>query len=201
MYEKKTLGYSSLYPYMGNETLNLHYNVIYDKYLNNLNRLLSKNNYNNNYSLSYLVNNIDMFNIGDRGELLYNLGAVLNHSLYFYNVSDKKNNIPVGKLNDAIIKKYGNYEKFKEEFNRMANNLVGSGYTFLVLDSNKELRIINMSNQDTPYSYGFIPIMCIDLWEHAYFLDYRSDKDKYINSFFEIVDYVNINSLYEEYIK
>lgn len=201
MYEKTGLGYSSLYPYMGNETLNIHYNVIYPRYLAKLNSLLSKNNYNNSYSLAYLVNHLDMFNVEDRGEILYNLGGVLNHSLYFYNISDKKNNLPVGKLRDAINKKYGSYEFFKQEFVKMCNNLFGSGYTFLVIDSNKNLRIINISNEDTPYSYGFIPIMVIDLWEHSYFLDYRVNKNQYIKNYFEIVDYDNINKLYEEYIK
>jgi Fe-Mn family superoxide dismutase len=198
MYKKIPLEYKTLLPYIGDETLNIHYNNIYNNYLTTLNNLLEKNNYSYNYNLPYLVENIDIFPIIDRGEILYNLGGVLNHGLYFYNISNKNNNLPIGKLKEAIDKKYGNYDNFKKEFTKASKNLVGSGYTFLVLDSNKDLKIINTSNQDTPYSYGFIPIMVIDLWEHSYFLDYKNKKEDYINNFFQIVDYDKINKLYEK---
>ena len=79
--------------------------------------------------------------------------------------------------------------------------MIGSGYTYLVIKDNNELDIINMSNQDSPLSYGFKPIMTIDLWEHAYYLDYQNRRSDYINNFFDIVDFDVINSLYEENTK
>jgi Fe-Mn family superoxide dismutase len=200
MYKKIPLEYNSLFPYVGNETLDIHYNIIYEMYLSKLNDLLKENNYTDNYSLPYLVEHIDMFPFIDRGEILYNLGGVLNHGLYFYNISDKNNNVPTGKLKDAIDKKYGSYDNFKKEFIKVSKNLVGSGYTFLVLDSNRDLKIINLSNEDTPYSYGFIPIMALDFWEHSYFLDDKNKKEDYINNFFKIVDYNKVNKLYEQNI-
>ena len=93
MYEKLKLGYKSLEPYIDDGTLDLHYNKHYQKYLDNLNRLLKENNYEFG-SLYDLVMNIDKINLNDRGEVLFNLGGVINHSLYFYIISDKKNNIP-----------------------------------------------------------------------------------------------------------
>ena len=105
MYIKINLDYNSLEPYIDNKTLMLHYNVIYGSYIDKLNKLLKKNNYKDNYSLNELVDKIDMFPLEDRGEILYNLGGALNHKLYFYEISDKGNNIP----NGEILKDINNY--------------------------------------------------------------------------------------------
>ena len=198
MYIKINLDYNSLEPYMDNKTLMLHYNVIYSSYIDKLNKLLKKNNYKDNYSLNELVDKIDMFPLEDRGEILYNLGGALNHKLYFYEMSDKGNNIPYGEILKDINKYFGSYDNFKKEFIKKALNLVGSGYTFLVMDESGKLQIINTSNEDTPYSYGFIPIIVLDLWEHSYYLKYTTNKEAYINNWFNLLDFKKINDLYIE---
>lgn len=200
MYEKLKLGYKSLEPYIDDGTLDLHYNKHYQKYLDNLNRLLKENNYEFG-SLYDLVMNIDKINLNDRGEVLFNLGGVINHSLYFYIISDKKNNIPYGSILKSINEYFDSYDNFKKKFKESAVELQGSGYTFLVLDNNNELSIINTSNQDTPYYYGFIPIITLDMWEHAYYLKYKNRKDEYIDAWFNLLDFEKINNLYEESIK
>lgn len=200
MYEKLKLGYKSLEPYIDDGTLDLHYNKHYQKYLDNLNRLLKENNYGFG-SLYDLVMNIDKINLNDRGEVLFNLGGVINHSLYFYIISDKKNNIPYGSILKSINEYFDSYDNFKKKFKESAMELQGSGYTFLVLDNNNELSIINTSNQDTPYYYGFIPIITLDMWEHAYYLKYKNRKDEYIDAWFNLLDFEKINNLYEESIK
>lgn len=199
MYKKIKLDYNSLEPLIDDETLYLHYNKHYGKYLDNLNKLLVKGNYNFT-SLYDLIENIDKINLNDRGEILFNLGGVINHSLYFYVLSNLGNNIPSGKLGMEIDKIYGNYDNFKKEFKKSALNLQGSGYTFLVFDNNK-LKIINTSNQDSPYYYGFIPILALDLWEHSYYLKYKNDKEKYIDAWFNLIDYNKVNKLYIESLK
>ena len=201
MYQALKLDYSfsSLYPYLNYEVINVHYSNIYLNYVIILNKLLEINKYKYNYSLKELVFNIDIFPLNVRGEILYYLGAVLNHNLYFYNISNKKNILPIGKIKEDIDKYFGNYDEFKSEFIKKANNLKGSGYTFLVHDGNK-LDIINTSNEDTPYSYNFIPIICLDLWEHAYYLEYLSNREAYINNFFNIIDFNKINIYYEKII-
>lgn len=198
MYIKIILNYNSLEPYIDDKTLRLHYNVIYSNYIDKLNKLLKKNNYKDNYSLNELVDKIDMFPLEDRGEILYNLGGVLNHKLYFYEISDKGNNIPYGEILKDINKYFGSYDNFKKEFIKKALNLVGSGYTFLVMDESGKLQIINTSNEDTPYSYGFIPIIVLDLWEHSYYLKYSTNKEAYINNWFNLLDFKKINDLYIE---
>ena len=198
MYIKINLDYNSLEPYIDNKTLMLHYNVIYSSYIDKLNKLLKKNNYKDNYSLNELVDKIDIFPLEDRGEILYNLGGILNHKLYFYEISDKGNNIPYGEILKDINKYFGSYDNFKKEFIKKALNLVGSGYTFLVMDESGKLQIINTSNEDTPYSYGFIPIIVLDLWEHSYYLKYNTNKEAYINNWFNLLDFKKINDLYIE---
>lgn len=198
MYIKINLDYNSLEPYIDNKTFMLHYNAIYNSYIDKLNKLLKKNNYKDNYSLNELVDKIDMFPLEDRGEILYNLGGALNHKLYFYEMSDKGNNIPYGEILKDINKYFGSYDNFKKEFIKKALNLVGSGYTFLVMDESGKLQIINTSNEDTPYSYGFIPIIVLDLWEHSYYLKYTTNKEAYINNWFNLLDFKKINDLYIE---
>ena len=108
------------------------------------------------------------------------------------------NHLPKGKLLEKINTAYGSFENFKQEFIESTKTLVGSGYTFLVLDKNKNLKIINTSNQESPYSYGFVPLLNIDLWEHAYYLDYQNKRDDYVNNFFSIVDFDNASLIYEK---
>lgn len=196
-----TYNYDDLKPYLSGETIFVHYEKHYLGYLHKTNNLLKKINYDKNIPLEELIINIDDIPMEDRADILYNASATINHELYFNNISPRKKNYPVGKIKDAINKKYGNFDIFKEEFINKANKLVGSGYTFLVLNANNELDIINMSNQDSPLSYGFKPIMTIDLWEHSYYLDYQNRRSDYINNFFEIVDFEVINNIYEKSLK
>lgn len=202
MYREKTLpyDYQALEPYIDTRTVGIHYNNHYKGYLNRLNNLLKEQNFKYQYPLEELPKHIDEFPIDVRGDILFNIGGVLNHELYFQNMSPNKNKEPKGVLKEAIEKKYGSFENFKNEFKRNAMLLKGSGYTFLVV-KNSELQIVNMPNQETPYTYNMIPIMAIDLWEHAYYLKYQNNKEEYINNFFEIVDFDVILSLYEKATK
>lgn len=202
MYEAKPLEYdnSALEPYIDTETLYIHYNKHYLNYLNKLNALLKSVEYDNRYTKEELVNHIDEFPIDIRDDILYNLGGVLNHELYFESMGPNNNTNISGNLKEKVIKDYGSVETFLEEFKRQTKILVGSGYTFLVINKEKKLEIVNFSNQETPYSYGLIPIMTIDLWEHAYYLKYKNERDKYIDAFFKIIDFNKVNNQYEKNI-
>lgn len=193
--------YGDLEPVLNSETINVHYNKHYLGYLEKLNKILNDINYDYRYTKEELVSHIEEIPIDVRDDVLYNLGGVLNHELYFYSMSNNKVNVPIGALRKKIIDEYGTIENFKDEFIKTANKLVGSGYTFLVLNNNLKLEIINTPNQETPYLYGLIPIMALDLWEHAYYLVYRNRRSEYIEKFFEIVDYNNINKNYEKAVK
>ena len=144
-----------------------------------------------------LIKNIDIFPLNTRGEILYYLSSILNHNLYFYNISNQKNTQPIGTIKKDIDKYFGNYNNFKEEFIKKALNLKGSGYTFLVREKDGNLKIINTSNEDSPYYYNLDPIITLDLWEHAYFIQYKNNKLAYINNFFKLIDFNKINKYYE----
>ena len=199
-YKKIDLDYNSLDPYIDDKTLYLHYNAHYNGYTDNLNKYLKKHNYKYDKSPVYLAENIDILPMEDRDEILYNLGGYLNHSLYFYELTNVKKDIPVPFLN--IINKYfTSYDNFKKTFIDMAMEVNGSGYTFLVIDKNNNLRIINTSNQDTPYYYGFTPIMTIDVWEHSYYLKHYNKRRDYLEDIFNIIDYDKVYKLYLDNIK
>lgn len=197
MYEGIKLDYIDLSPYLEKDTIMTHLKIYQDN-LNKLNSLLRGINYDYSYSIRDLIDNIDIINLNIRGEVLYYLASILNHNLYFYNISGNKNINPVGKIREDIIKYFGSYDKFRDEFKNKALNLKGSGYTFLVSDDRGELKIINTSNEDSPYYYGMEPIISLDLWEHAYFLQYRNHRDVYIDNFFKIIDFKKINNYYEK---
>jgi len=193
--------YNGLEPYISGETNILHYEKHYKGYLDRLNKVLEKNNFDFKNNVVYVIKNIDKFPIEDRDTILFNAGGVINHELYFENMNKKSSHIPFGDLKQAIDNQYGNYDNFKTEFKTTASKLVGSGYTFLVLDNYKKLNIINMSNQESPYSYDMVPLMTLDLWEHAYYLDYQNLRNEYIDNFFEIVSFDKVNENYKEAIK
>ena len=130
-----------------------------------------------------------------------NLNKYLNKHNYKYNhnpiylAKHIKKEIPTPMLN-LINKYFTSYDNFKKEFIDMALQVKGSGYTFLVIDKNNNLRIINTSNQDTPYYYGFTPIMTIDVWEHSYYLKYNNKRKDYLEDIFNIIDYTKVYNLY-----
>ena len=201
MYQLSILPYSfqELEPFIDTHTMGLHYHKHEMAYLNNLNNLLKKYNYNYRYSLNDLVYHINEFNDDDKPNILFNLGGVLNHELYWKSMN-KNSNLPKGKLKNKIDSQYGDFDNFWNEFKKMALSLKGSGYTFLVLRKDGNLEIVNFYNQDIPLLYGYIPLFNIDLWEHAYYLNYENDRSKYIDNFRNIVDFTNASFLYDNMI-
>lgn len=195
MYKAKPLKFSfnALEPYLSEETVRRHY-IIYINYVKRLNDLIE----NNKYTLEETIKNIDEFPMENRDKILFLSSAILNHELYFENIGLNKSE-PMGKLKQKIEQQYGSFENFKEEFKKQASYVIGSGYTFLILNNN-DLEIINTSNQENPYSYDLIPIMNIDLWEHAYYIDYFN-RQEYIDNFFSIIDFEEVNNNYEKNIK
>ncbi len=194
MYNVINLPYSyhALEPIIDEKTVNIHYNKHHKKYMENLNKLISYK-----MPLEEIPKRINEFPIMNRGEILYNAGGILNHNLYWQSLNEKSA-APSGKLLNKINETYGNLSNFKNEFIKKAQNLVGSGYTFLVTDHNSNLSIINMPNQETPLSYNLIPLFTIDLWEHAYYLKYQNNKNKYLENIWHKVNFNKASRTYNE---
>lgn len=181
--------------------MGLHYYKHQQNYLNQLNTLLVKNNYNYQYSLEELLFHINDFPVSSREDILFNLGGVLNHNLYWKSIGPRQTEKPRGKLKTYIEETFGNYENFFKIFKEKALQLKGAGYTFLVLKSTGQLDVVNTSNQDTPLLVGDIPLLNVDLWEHAYYLNYENDKMKYLDNFEQIVDFTYANKVFNSIMK
>lgn len=193
--------YQDLEPFLDTHTIGLHYHKHQQNYFNNLNKILIKDNYDYKYNINELIYHLNEFPVNDRQDILYNLGGVLNHNLYWKSMNPKLQKEPTGKLKQKIDLKYKNLDNFWKEFKKTALALKGAGYTFLVLRNDGELDIINTFNQDTPLSFGFLPLFTIDMWEHAYYLNYKNEKSKYVDNFKEIADFSNACQIYNNIMK
>ena len=183
--------YNALEPDISALTVDIHYNKHHKKYNDNLNRLIQ----NDIYPINLIPQNIDKYPKEIRDEVLFNAGGVLNHDLYWNSLGNIKS-LPKGKLLLKINQTYGNFENFKNTFTEKAKKMTGSGYTFLV-SNNNDLTIMNLPNQETPLSYGLTPLFTIDLWEHAYYLDYQNNRDLYIENFWNKANFDYASKTYE----
>ena len=191
--------YQDFEPFIDTHTMGVHYHKHEQTYLNNLNNLLNKNNFNYNYDIDELIYHINEFPDDDKENILFNLGGVINHELYWKGIS-QNNYLPNGKLKNKIDSQYGNFDNFWNQFKEMGLKLKGSGYTFLVLKNDKNLDIINLSNQDMPVLHGYIPLFNIDLWEHAYYLNYLNERGRCTDNFRNIADCTNASLIYDKIV-
>ncbi len=200
MYQLPKLPYlfQDLEPYIDTHTMGLHYHKHEKNYLNKLNSILIKDNYNFQYPLEELIFHINEFPSIDQQDILFNLGGVINHNLYWKSMNPNPK-LPYGKLQEQIVKQYKSIDLFLKTFKDTALALKGSGYTFLVTDSSNNLQIMNLKNQETPLTLGYIPLFNIDMWEHAYYLNYKNEKEQYINNFLTIADFTNASRIYQNY--
>lgn len=188
-----------LEPYIDIHTVGLHYYKHHKNYLKKLNELLKKNNYDYQYSIEKLVFHLDNFSKDDYDDILFNLGGVLNHNLYWMGIRPNQSRLesqPTGKLKDALNEKFGCFEKFWNLFKEKALSLKGSGYTVLGIKKDGELEIVNIFNQDIPLLQGIIPLFIIDVWEHAYYLNYENERVRYLDNFLEIADFTYASEVY-----
>lgn len=185
--------YDGLEQAINEEIVDIHYNKHHKKYAENLNKLIPIKT----IPLEQIPKRINEFPLKDRGQILYNAGGVLNHNLYWQSLNPKPS-LPKGNLLNKINNDYGNFDNFKRTFIKKAQNLVGSGYTFLVADNNGNLTIINLPNQETPLSYDLTPLLTIDLWEHAYYLQYKNNRNAYIENIWDKINFDHANQIYEK---
>lgn len=172
---------NALVPYISKETIEYHYGKHHQTYVNNLNKLIVGTEFEQKDLLSIIKSSAKtIFN---------NAAQVWNHTFYWNCLQPKSiENIPEA-LESAIIKTFGSVEKFKEEFTKSALGLFGSGWTWLVKDKNGLLVIINTSNAENPITNDNIPLLVCDVWEHAYYIDYRNARAKYLENFWYIINW------------
>ena len=190
--------YNSLEPIISEMTMKLHHDKHLKAYIDKLNDILKDYPEFHGWTLEKILSNLYTFPENIRINVRNNAGGVLNHIIYFNIINPNK----VGKepinITKAIINKYSNMNRFLTEFKIKSNQMFGSGYVFLVINKNSELDLISTPKQNSVYELNLYPLFLIDLWEHAYYLDYNNRRDEYINNFIKII---NMEKLEERYLK
>jgi len=171
----------ALQPHISKETLEYHYGKHHLTYVNNLNNLLIDNPM-AQQSLEHIIMNSE-------GGLFNNAAQVWNHTFYWHCLSPQGGGEPTGRLLDAIIKSFGSFQAFKEQFSKTALTTFGSGWAWLVMNENGELAITSTSNADTPMRHHQKALLTCDVWEHAYYIDYRNARATYIDHFWNLVNW------------
>ena len=172
---------NALVPYISEETLDYHYGKHHQTYVNNLNGLVPGTEF-ENAGLEAIIRKAE-------GGIYNNAAQVWNHTFYFESFSLNGRKTPAGVLADAINKSFGSFDSFKDQFNKAASTLFGAGWAWLAKNEDGTLQIIQESNAGNPLRKGLIPVMTCDVWEHAYYIDYRNRRPDYIKSFWEVLDW------------
>ncbi len=179
-------GPNDLQPHISAETLEFHYGKHHNAYVVNLNNLIKDTDF-AEASLEDIIRKSD-------GPVFNNAAQVWNHSFYWNCLSPKGGGKPKGRIGMAIDKRFGSFEAFKEQFSSAAQTVFGSGWAFLVVNSQGDLEITKESNAGCPLTKNQTALLTCDVWEHAYYVDYRNARPKYIEAFWNLVNWDFVES-------
>jgi Fe-Mn family superoxide dismutase len=188
MFELITLPYKAneLEPMISEETIGFHHGKHLQTYVNNLNNAIKGTPF-ENMALEDIVRTAD-------GGVFNNAGQILNHNLYFLQFRPARpDNRPTGKIAQAIDAQFGSFEAFKEEFAKKGASLFGSGWVWLSADNDGKLVITQETNAGNPLQRGLKPLLTFDVWEHAYYIDYRNRRPDYMAALWQIINWDVVN--------
>ena len=201
-YEKVSLtyNYNELEPYLDEETVETHYSKHLQTYVNNLNNLLKDyQTYTRGKTMEDILKNLDDIPQAIKQGVINNGGGVVNHNFYFSILSPNGKRMPEGPLMNHIEEELGGFDNMKKLVSDAAISKFGSGWSWLVLNEHGDLEVITTSNQDSPLSLGKIPLLTIDVWEHAYYLKYKNLRAEYVKNIWNLFDWSKIEEIYEKY--
>ena len=186
--------YDALEPHIDARTMEIHHGKHHAGYTNNLNAAIA-NTDNDGKSIEDILRNLDMNNAAVRN----NGGGFYNHSLFWSVMSPNGGGLPTGELADAINEAFGDFDSFKSAFSKAAATRFGSGWAWLC-STNGKLDVCSSANQDNPLmpsiGCGGVPILGIDVWEHAYYLNYQNRRPDYVNAFFDVINWDEVSLRY-----
>ena len=186
--------YNALEPVISERTMQLHHGKHLQSYIDRLARYIVNTPY-SSMPISQIVVMSDS-SVYDQN-IFDNAGQILNHNLYFAQFSPRGGGEPQGVLADAIINRWGSFEIFKQAFTQSATDLFGSGWVWLACDEEGQLYIVAEPNAGNPVTYGLTPLLGMDVWEHAYYLDYQNRRNDHIDAIWNIIDWPEIEARYE----
>ena len=188
--------YDALEPHIDKETMNIHHTKHHNTYVTNVNNALADQAELQGKSVEELIANLDAVPEAIRTAVRNNGGGHANHSLFWQILSPNGGGNPTGELATAIDAKFGSLDAFKEEFAKAATTRFGSGWAWLSV-ANGELEVTSTANQDSPIMEGKTPLLGLDVWEHAYYLNYQNRRPDYIGSFWNVVNWDEVSKRFE----
>lgn len=192
--------YDALEPYIDQETMQFHHDKHYAGYIKNLNGAIAKHPELKDKSAEDLLLNLKTLPEDIRTTVKNNGGGYLNHKMFWEIMTPNGGGEPQGKIAGAIQESFGSFDDFKDKFNRAGLGRFGSGWAWLVLDKDGNLKLTSTPNQDSPFLVGDYPVMGNDVWEHAYYLKYQNRRGDYLNAWWNVVNWPEINQRYERAI-
>jgi Fe-Mn family superoxide dismutase len=192
--------YGALEPYIDKETMEIHHSKHHKTYVDKLNAALEGHEELEGKTAEGLLMNINAISEGIKTAVKNNAGGHLNHS-FFWTIL-KKDVEPKGEILEAIKRDFGDYNLFLEEFKKAAATQFGSGWTWLVLNpSTRKLEITQTKDHETPLTDGKIPLLVIDVWEHAYYLKYQNKRPEYVEAFIKVINWEKVKEIFLENLK
>ncbi len=197
-FELPELGYAydALEPHIDARTMEIHHSKHHNTYVTNVNAALEGSEHEGK-SLEELLQNLDSLPANIQTAVRNNGGGHWNHSFFWKLLKKNDGAAPTGELASAIDESFSSFDAFKDEFAKAATTRFGSGWAWLIVDGGK-LSVVSTPNQDTPVMEGKTPILGLDVWEHAYYLNYQNRRPDYINAFFNVVDWDHVAKLYAD---
>lgn len=194
---KLPYAYDALEPHIDARTMEIHYTKHHNGYTTKLNGAIEGTDLEGK-SIEEILSSLDM----DNGAVRNNGGGFYNHALFWNVLSPDGGGKPTGALADAINDAFGSYEEFKDKFSTAAGTRFGSGWAWLCVHKGGKLEICSTPNQDNPLMPGVgcdgFPILGLDVWEHAYYLNYQNRRPDYVNAFFNVINWQEVAKLYAE---
>ncbi len=175
----------ALQPHISQETLQFHYGKHHQTYVDKLNPLIQ--------GTEFAEASLETIVMKSTGAVFNNAAQVWNHTFYWHCLSPKGGGNPTGPVADAINKTFGSFDKFKEQFSNSAVSLFGSGWAWLVKKTDGSIEIVNEGNAGNPMTRNLKPLLTCDVWEHAYYIDYRNARPKYVEAFWKLVNWDFVN--------
>lgn len=190
-FELPPLPYSedALEPHIDAKTMSIHHDKHHAGYTNNLNAALEKHSDLQNKSIEELLGDLNSVPEDVRTAVRNNGGGYANHSLFWRTLGPDAGGEPTGELANAINSAFGSFDAFKEKFSSAATGQFGSGWAWLYVDQGGNLGVTSTPNQDTPLMQGMTPILGVDVWEHAYYLNYQNRRPDYVKAFWNVVNW------------
>ena len=188
---KLNYAFDALEPNIDAKTMEIHYGKHHNGYTNNLNNIISGTEHEGK-SIEEILKSLDLNNSGLRN----NGGGYYNHNIFWEIMGPNSGGEPKGEIGESINSNFGSFENFKDEFSKAAATRFGSGWAWLCAHTDGKLEICSTANQDNPImpnGCGGVPILCLDVWEHAYYLNYQNRRPDYINAFFNVINWEEVN--------